>query len=538
MKKTLLTLVTLAFLGGLVYTLIPSGEDIAQKLERAEVDQAKQISLLALSGKREAIELSAANTKIGFGCSKTIAGKTLTMRGGWSGAFGSRLTGQALVDRQQRQLVQLTLQIDVASLWSEHDQLSEALRTKGFFQVDEHPQATFISTKIEAVSNDVATNDVTAGDVTDGDVTDGDVTDGNVTDGNVAQTEATHRIEGNFSLNGIEKSITFPAQISLSESELHLRSQFSLRRKDFQVRFADSGGLGLLLTDEDISDRVALDVTISEVSLRQGAVDGKKVDTTGSALPSDHSALPTTYIETIPATQISFEMVLVPGDPDSQLQPLYVGKHEVTWEEFMPWVDGRDLEDVDGPTSNGLGELRAMKLRPSPPYGSVDRGFGMVGRPALGMSRLSAKKYCQWLRKQTGKPYRLPTDAEWERIYVAGGGSLEGPPMADEAMRTAVFIDNSWNDSLEDWATQPVGSAEPNTLGIYDMAGNVCEWVVDTGEKRAARGGHFDSDRDKLGVGRHEEGPYWNRDYPNEPKSIWWFVNARWVGFRLVCDLP
>ena len=117
MKKTLLTLVVLAVIGGLVYALIPSGEDVAQKIDRAEVGKAKQLapaefSGKGLSGEGEAIRLSTANTKIGFGCSKTIAGKTLTMRGGWSEAFGSRLTGQAVVDRQLRRLVQIKFQID------------------------------------------------------------------------------------------------------------------------------------------------------------------------------------------------------------------------------------------------------------------------------------------------------------------------------------------------------------------------------------------------------------------------------------------
>ena len=38
-------------------------------------------------------------------------------------------------------------------------------------------------------------------------------------------------------------------------------------------------------------------------------------------------------------------------------------------------------------------------------------------------------------------------------------------------------------------------------------------------------------------MGRYvEDQAEWNRDYPNEPKSIWWYVNARWVGFRVVCE--
>ena len=151
------------------------------------------------------------------------------------------------------------------------------------------------------------------------------------------------------------------------------------------------------------------------------------------------------------------------------------------------------------------------------------------------MSRLSAELYCKWLSKQTGKTYRLPTEKEWEHIYRLGGG-LDTPPSDEDANRVAVYTDNSWDDDIDDWATRPVESTQPDKLGIYDMVGNVCEWVTGTGDERVARGGHFDSEREELGVGRHVETADWNRDYPNEPKSIWWFVNARWVGFRIVRD--
>ena len=120
---------------------------------------------------------------------------------------------------------------------------------------------------------------------------------------------------------------------------------------------------------------------------------------------------------------------------------------------------------------------------------------------------------------------------------MLGGGNAEEPPSADDAKRCDGFVDNSFDSMVGDFATKPVGSAQRNTLGIHDMAGNVCEWVTETGNQRVARGGHFDGNRDLLGVGRHiEDQAEWNRDYPNEPKSIWWFVNARWVGFRVVCE--
>ena len=124
----------------------------------------------------------------------------------------------------------------------------------------------------------------------------------------------------------------------------------------------------------------------------------------------------------------------------------------------------------------------------------------------------------------------------WQHVFQLGGGSLDAPPSEEDADRLTVYTDNSWDDDVDDWATRPVESTQPDKLNIYDLAGNVCEWVIDTGDERVVRGGHFDSDREELGVGRQLETADWNRDYPNEPKSIWWFVNARWVGFRVVCD--
>lgn len=447
------------------------------------------------------LPLTNTNSEINFTSYKTIAGRTIAVQGGWNGSLGSRVSGQALVDRKEYRVHQLDLQIDVASLWSEHDQLTEALLSKGFFNVEDHPQAEFLSTSIEVAANAQQPSE-----------------------------PATHLITGNLSINGITRSIIFPVRFAWRNSHLQMESQFMLNRKEFDIEFKDSTAFGLL-TDEDISEFVALQIHVDTVKDSQatGAIDAPAE----AAIPNvDLSTLPSSYVEVIPATQIEFELVLVPGSTTLEVGPLYVGKHEVTWDEFMPWVDGRDLENSDS-----IGQLRAMKLRPSPPYGSVDRGFGMDRRPALSMSLLAAEQYCRWLSEQTGKNYRLPTREEWEHIYASGGGSLDSPPDAETAMQSAVFFDNAWNDAVEDWTTKPVGSLAPNKLGIYDMAGNVCEWVHVEDTSRVALGGHFEADREELGTGVHVEDASWNRDYPNEPKSLWWFVNARWVGFRVVRDI-
>jgi formylglycine-generating enzyme required for sulfatase activity/polyisoprenoid-binding protein YceI len=512
MKKALIVIVVLLAIAGIVYLLYPSDEDVAQKLDKAGTGEAKQAKAVEVTSDDTVFDLSIDNTKIGFTCAKDVAGKTMNVVGGWSNQFGSKLDGKIVFNSKSQKFVQVEANIDVGSLWSEHELLTDALLNKGFFNVKDHPIAKFISTEIrEGAPEDSS------------------------------MEGATHEIEGNFNLNGIEKSITFPAKIEVEGSGLVLKSEFSLNRKDFDVNFTKPIKL-IPLKDENIAHLVALKVSVkAEASAPVEAVakaktkdgDDQTTDPTPEPKEIDISKLPKTYSETIPVTQVNFDMVLVPGDAEQEVAPLYFGKYEVTWDEFMPWVDGRDIGDEDR-----MGELRAMKLRPSPPYGAVDRNFGTDGRPALGMSRLSAELYCKWVSEQTGKTYRLPTEKEWAHAFKLGGGNLGEPPSEEDAKAIAVFYDNSWDDSIGDWATKKVGSMKANSLGLHDMAGNVCEWVTETNGERVARGGHFDGELKELGVGRHIEDPDdWNRDYPNEPKSIWWFVNARWVGFRLVSDV-
>jgi polyisoprenoid-binding protein YceI/formylglycine-generating enzyme required for sulfatase activity len=504
MKKALIGLGAVVILVGILYVMIPAGEDAATGMDQAGAGDARVVEALTAEESDQEVELDASNTHISFSCTKTLAGKAVAVHGGWSGDFGSRLTGTALLDPVAGTVRRLQVEIDTASLWSEHDILTDALLHKGFFHVDEHPTAVFVST---------------------------DIREG--TDPSVTLEGATHTIEGNFTLNGIERSIQFPARLEVGDQALQMTSAFSLDRKAFDVNFTDTVGFGLL-TDEDISHAVALKVKVDIKPAAEAVADAgdDAENEAGPVAPVDLASLPATYTETIPASQIDFDLVLVPGDETEGIRPLYVGANEVTWDEFMPWVVCEDLSDSDE-----HGELRARKLRPSLPYGDITRGFGSYGYPALSMSRLSAELYCKWLSEQLGKTFRLPTEAEWLHIYEAGGGNPDEPPANADAI--AVYLENSEDDITMDYATRPVGSKEPNALGIHDMAGNVCEWVLSPKgvEERVARGGHFQSPIDAVGVGRHVEHADWNKNYPNEPKSIWWFVDARWVGFRVVREL-
>ena len=70
------------------------------------------------------------------------------------------------------------------------------------------------------------------------------------------------------------------------------------------------------------------------------------------------------------------------------------------------------------------------------------------------------------------------------------------------------------------------------------MLGNVAEWVAETGDEQVVRGGHFKLPAEEL-IGAHQEVEnqnIWNKDYPQDPKSKWWYVNADYVGFRVVCE--
>jgi len=109
--------------------------------------------------------------------------------------------------------------------------------------------------------------------------------------------------------------------------------------------------------------------------------------------------------------------------------------------------------------------------------------------PVACISWYDAKAYVQWLAEKTGQPYRLPTESEWE--YVAHANTSTVYPWGDspdEGCGVANYYDQS-ADGLRPWdavdcndgnrIVAPVGSLLPNAFGVYDVVGNVWEWVED-----------------------------------------------------------
>ncbi len=236
------------------------------------------------------------------------------------------------------------------------------------------------------------------------------------------------------------------------------------------------------------------------------------------------------YTETIPGTDVKFEMVPIPGgkfkmgSPESEegraenegpqfeviVEPFWMGKYEVTWSEykqFMALYDAfKDFSMLRTTLASGDGtdggqrkaallealkdeKYRELKERITEPTDKADAitaptklyepsftyEFGEDPRqPAVTMTQYAAKHYTKWLSSLTGEYYRLPTEAEWEYACHAGSD-------------TAYFFGNdkeqldeyAWYYDNSDGTIHLVGEKKPSPWGLYDIHGNAAEWVLD-----------------------------------------------------------
>ena len=106
-------------------------------------------------------------------------------------------------------------------------------------------------------------------------------------------------------------------------------------------------------------------------------------------------------------------------------------------------------------------------------------GFVASGKddaPVTNVSWTDAKQYVAWLAQTTGKPYRLPTEAEWE--YAARGGTQTKYWWGDQFQPGAANCKNCTDIAATEQPIK-VGSLKPNPFGLYDMGGGVDQWVED-----------------------------------------------------------
>ncbi len=236
-----------------------------------------------------------------------------------------------------------------------------------------------------------------------------------------------------------------------------------------------------------------------------------------------------------------------------KLDPFYLCTTETTLELFLAYYEETVCDQKDAQAKAkpaGTGGVNAI-TGATPVYGDMTMGYGKKN-PAIGMTWHNAMFFCEWLTKKTGRKYRLPTEAEWE--YACRAGTTNAFSFGDDPNQLADF---TWSKANSDGQPHEVATKKPNPWGLYDMLGNVYEWVYDfysptayeeaaqktpainpqgpkTGTVHAARGGDYNSLAGEVRcAARYFEEKWWRMDDPQIPKSKWWLPNMDFIGFRV-----
>jgi formylglycine-generating enzyme len=210
------------------------------------------------------------------------------------------------------------------------------------------------------------------------------------------------------------------------------------------------------------------------------------------------------------------------GDPDAypnetpqhtvSLPEYYIGKHPVTIRQFAEFVKATGHRTTAEKRGSGrthvdrkFADVKGANWRhPDGPSSDVN---GKDDHPVTQVSWDDARAFCQWLSDETGRPFRLPTEAEWEK--AARGTDARRYPWGDPTPSDRLCNFN-WNigDTTPVSRYDPAGASPYGSLG---MAGNAWEWTntlrapykpgasdereygyTPPGEKRVVRGGAFD----------------------------------------------
>ena len=237
-----------------------------------------------------------------------------------------------------------------------------------------------------------------------------------------------------------------------------------------------------------------------------------------------------------------------------KVDSFWMATHETTWDLYQLFMS-RDI-DKNQPNFNSRNEVNIEVDGVSgatTPYVEMSFGMGTEGYPAISMTQLAAKKFCQWLSAMTGNFYRLPTESEWE--YACRAGTQTAFSFGDD---TSKLDDYAWYKNNSEESYHKVGLKKPNPWGLFDMHGNVSEWTLDMHDVRAyqkysggvatnpyekpiklyprvVRGGSWMNSNFKLrSASRQASSKQWKKQDPQIPRSEWWHTDAQFVGFRVI----
>ena len=199
-------------------------------------------------------------------------------------------------------------------------------------------------------------------------------------------------------------------------------------------------------------------------------------------------------------------------------QPFYMSQTEITFAQYDAYAV---LSGVDKPD---------------------DQGWGRENQPVINVSWDDTQDYVKWLSQQTGYQCRLPSEAEWE--YAARAGTKTNYFWGDAIANNQANCDgcgSQWDNKQ----TAPVASFAANPWGLYDMHGNVWEWVQDCWHEDYQSAPSDGSAWQKQCIDSRRRvlrGGSWDL-YPDLARSalrFWFNPDSRDddAGFRVVCSLP
>jgi len=273
------------------------------------------------------------------------------------------------------------------------------------------------------------------------------------------------------------------------------------------------------------------------------------------------------YQQNMPGSDLKFKMIPIKGgsftmgSPETEtgrgddegpqhifnISPFWMGIYEVTHDEFDLFFKDENLSQNSGTDAI---------TRPSPQYIDLTWNMGREGGfPVNSMQQRTALMFCRWLYQKTGIFYRLPTEAEWE--YACRAGSYAKYSFGDNENDLEKY---AWYKKNSNKVYHQVGLLKPNAWGLYDMHGNLAEWVLDQYDEnyftkmkdvtndpelkpisrhpRMLKGGSYADDEEELrSANKRRWLPEWNRRDPQIPKSKWWLTDAPFAGFRIVRPL-
>ncbi len=212
-------------------------------------------------------------------------------------------------------------------------------------------------------------------------------------------------------------------------------------------------------------------------------------------------------------------------------QPYYLGIHQVTRGQFGRFIEAtRYQTEAEQDGKGGWGwDHSSSKLVQDPKFTWRSSGFNQTDdHPVVNVSWNDSLAFCDWLGKQEGQKYKLPTEAEWE--YACRAGTTTRYSLGDSQ---DLLDQYAWYSANSNGQTHPVGEKKPNAWGFHDMHGNVWEWCWDGYDADYYKQSPADDPRGPLrAAGRVIRGGGWGIDprYARSAFRDWDTPEFRFIG--------